>query len=134
MNELIALLIAIKEFAKDIHYTVHGLTMYGNHIFADFIHEDIDNFIDDIKEDCLLGKGLRPLASKEYLQKAISILPESLLNDDKDNFTSMLGIIDNALDAINKMDNLSKGDENLIGAIAQRLQKIKGLINLSLEV
>ena len=39
-----------------------------------------------------------------------------------------------ALDLINKMDNLSKGEENLVGAIAQRLQKVKGLINLSLEV
>lgn len=134
MNELIAQLIAIREFAKDIHYTVHGLTMYGNHIFADFIHDEIDNFIDDIKEDCLLGMELRPLPSKEYLQKAISILPEPLLNDDKDNFISMLGIIDNTLDLINKMDNLSKGEENLVGAIAQRLQKVKGLINLSLEV
>ena len=47
---------------------------------------------------------------------------------------SMLGIIDNTLDLINKMDNLSKGEENLVGAIAQRLQKVKGLINLSLEV
>ena len=78
--------------------------------------------------------GLRPLPSKEYLQKAISILPEPLLNDDKDNFMLMLGIIDNTLDLINKMDNLSKGEENLVGAIAQRLQKVKGLINLSLEV
>ena len=78
--------------------------------------------------------GLRPLLSKEYLQKAISILPEPLLNDDKGNFMSMLGIIDNTLDLINKMDNLSKGEENLVGAIAQRLQKVKGLINLSLEV
>ena len=70
----------------------------------------------------------------QYLQKAISILPEPLLNDDKGNFMLMLGIIDNTLDLINKMDNLSKGEENLVGAIAQRLQKVKGLINLSLEV
>ena len=77
---------------------------------------------------------LRQLLVKEYIQKAISILPEPLLNDDKGNFMLMLGIIDNTLDLINKMDNLSKGEENLVGAIAQRLQKVKGLINLSLEV
>ena len=132
MNELIALLIAIKEFAKDIHYNVKGLTAIENHKFADEIFDGIDDFIDEIKEVCLLGVNLRPLTSKEYMQRALLLIPD-LPEDDKKKFEVMQELIDRALNIIEDMDELNHANNSVIDKIAEHLQKYKGLINLILE-
>ena len=132
MNELIALLIAIKEFAKDIHYNVKGLTAIENHKFADEISDGLDDFIDEIKEICLLGMNLRPLSSKEYMQRALILIPE-LPKDDKEKFEAIQELINNALNQIEKMEELNHACNSVVDAIAQHLQKYKGLINLILE-
>ncbi len=49
-NKLITYLLAIANFAKDIHYSCHGEAFYGKHLFADRIQENISEFIDQIKK------------------------------------------------------------------------------------
>ena len=131
INSLIVFLIVIKEFSKDIHYTAHGEAFYAKHLLVDkFIFNE---HIDLLKECCLLGNGIRPLSAKNYLTKAVPLIVEPKENDDKDNFEVLNGYIEQALNLINKMSDLSKADENVIGSIAQDLQQYKGLINLQVE-
>ena len=136
INELISHLIAIKEFSKDIHYTCHSQAFYGKHLLADRVQENIDGYIDDLKETTLLGNDVRPLASKEYLKQAIELIPEVKLEDDKSNFntlqeliTKTLELLDNTTDVI----DIGRATNSILDTIASDLQKSKGLINLQLE-
>lgn len=116
INSLIAALLAIANYAKDIHYNCGGKNFYGNHLFADRIQENLAEFIDQLKEICLLGHSLKPLRSSEYLSQASGLIPSEI------NFSQMKTLILNALALIESISDISKGDENLIGNIAQDLQ------------
>lgn len=127
INTLISYLIAIKQFSKDIHYNCVGDDFYGKHLFADRIGENIEEYIDLLKEVCLLGHGVKTLASSRYLQMAIEFIPELGEN----MFAEMQQLILKTLaqiEFINK--NASVGDLNLLGTIAQELQNMLGLINV----
>lgn len=133
MNKLISYLVAIKGFAKNIHYTTHGSAFYGKHIFADLISDPIDEYIDSIKEICLLGHlpdGERPLETSAYDAMAKDLYPDLSETDDSANFKNIQDLIMLALNHIEALENLSRGEENLIGAIAEHLQKMNGLLNL----
>ena len=133
INKLIALLVAIKGYAKNIHYTCHGDSFYGKHIFADRIESPINDYIDRLKEVCLLGaipEGIRPLSTSEYDNLAKEYYPETKESDDKHNFDKLQQLIIDTLTYIEQLNNLTKADENLIGAIAEHLQQMNGLLNL----
>lgn len=138
-NNLIVKLLVIQNIANDIHYLCHGAAFYGKHIFVDKIKFRKD--IDKIKEVCLLGNEIRPLQNKEYLKMAILELPMLEEKDDKRNFEILWDKINDALVVINGnktlgivgLKDLTKGEENLIGGIAEKLQQFKGLISLQLE-
>lgn len=125
INRLISILIAVCNYAKDIHYNCKGNNFYGNHLFADRITENINEYIDQLKEICLLGHGYKPLESKTYLTEAVLYIPNK-----KDDFKEMKDLLLEALEIIEQTGNYSKGDENLLGAIAQDLQNNVGLINI----
>ena len=131
IDNLIVCLIAIKEFSKDIHYTAHGEAFYAKHLLVDKFN--FDESIDLLKECCLLGNDERPLASVEYLQRAINLLVIPEENNDKKNFETLGELISRALQLIQNMQDLTKADENVVGGIAQDLQQYKGLINLQIE-
>lgn len=131
LDNLIVALIAIKEFSKDIHYTCHAEAFYSKHLLVDKFN--FDESLDLIKECCLLGNGIRPLASVEYLQRAINQLAIPEEKNDKKNFETLDNMISECLIKIEAMQHLTKADENVIGGIAQDLQQYKGLINLQVE-
>lgn len=131
LDNLIVALIAIKEFSKDIHYTSHGDAFYAKHLLVDKFN--FDESIDLLKECCLLGNGIRPLASVEYLQRAINQLAIPEEKNDKKNFETLDNMISECLIKMEAMQDLTKADENVIGGIAQDLQQYKGLINLQVE-
>lgn len=124
INSLIVSLLVISNYAKDIHYNCKGENFYSNHIFADRINENLSEYIDQLKEICLLGHGIKPLNSSDYLKNASSSIPKDI------SFSQMSELILNALTLIESIEGISKGDENLIGAIAQDLQNNLGLINI----
>lgn len=128
-NKLICYLLALANFAKDIHYSCHGDAFYGKHLFADRIQENLYEFIDQIKEICILGNEEEPLPSGEYLSRATSLIPAKSASD-LENFKSMQALMLNALTHIENMDGLTVGEENLIGNIAQDIQNNLGLVNL----
>lgn len=124
IDNLIVHLLAIANYAKDIHYNCNGPNFYGNHLFADRLIGNIYEYIDQLKEICLLGHNLKPLHSSDYLAQASTIIPAGA------NFEKMYDLMVKTLIIIENTRDISKGDENLIGAIAQDIQNNMGLINI----
>ena len=132
MNNLICRLLAIKEFCKDIHYSVYGLEAISLHKFADQVQANISDYIDEIKEVCLLGNNFKPLASKEYMQQAITIIPDCP-KDNKEKFEVLKGLIGVTLDNLPKTTMTKEAESSIFDKIAEDLQKSVGLINLIIE-
>lgn len=130
MNEydkLIVLLMAIEGKAKDIHYTCSGSNFYGNHLFADRIADGIDDFIDEIKETCILGHGNQPLSSGEYYAEASQAL------NGMASFQSIAELILNCLIHIeNIKKDVARGDSKILDDVASKLQNAKGLLHIML--
>ena len=131
MNRLIVQLMVIREFCKDIHYNVSGLSAISLHKYADEIQENISEYIDSIKEICLLGMGQRPLTSKEYMQEAVNNMFD-LPASDKEKFEVLHDILKDTINLIQDMQ-LNRAEDNLLSTIAEDLQKSVGLINLIIE-
>lgn len=127
INDLIVILLAIANYAKDIHYNCSGPNFYGDHLLADRIQENLYEYIDQLKEVCLLGHDIKPLHSSIYLARAAQMVPQGA------DFESMRTLMINTLIVIEEVNNLSKGDENLIGAIAQDIQNNMGLLSIMLS-
>ena len=125
INNLIIHLMAICHYAKDIHYNCKGDDFYGKHLFADRICENLDEYIDQLKEICLLGHRQRPLDSSKYLLDAATLIPSK-----KADFKAMKDLLLDTLVIIEEITGIAKGDENLLGTIAQDLQNNVGLINI----
>ena len=124
IDNLIIHLLAISNYAKDIHYNCKGQNFYGNHLFADRITENLSDYIDQLKEICLLGHGLKTMHSGDYLTEAADLIPKEI------NFKTMKRLLIDTLSIIESINGISKGDENLLGAIAQDIQNNIGLINI----
>lgn len=131
VNNLIAYLTAIQNFAKDIHYSSKGEAFYSKHLLADRINDDLYDFIDSIKEIFFLANETLPLASSEYLKKAIAYIPQ-LTENDSVNFVSMKNLLSECLILIQEMKTegeYTEGELTLLGDIAKDLQGKLGLIN-----
>ena len=124
IDNLICYLLAIANYAKDIHYHCGGENFYGNHLFADRFTENLYEYIDQLKEICLLGHAMEPELSGVYLRRTVDLIPE------KASFENMRFLMLQCLQNIEEIEGLSKGDENLIGAIAQDIQNNVGLLNI----
>jgi DNA-binding ferritin-like protein len=132
INNLICSLIALQNFCKDIHYNAKGDAFYSKHLLADRIQNNISDYIDSIKEVCVLGNDEETLPSGEYLSRATSLIPE-LESNDKKNFESLQNLIVNILTLIQSIEPSTKGEDNLYGAIAEDLQNSLGLLNRQIK-
>jgi DNA-binding ferritin-like protein len=135
INKLICCLMAIQYFAKDIHYSCKGEAFYGKHLLADRIYDGLDDFIDGIKETCLLGNDILPLHSGEYLIRATSLIPAIEYNDKKD-FESMQKLLVDCLVLMQEMlqeKDTPRAEVSLVDGIAQNLQQKLGLVNLQVK-
>lgn len=124
IDNLICYLLAIANYAKDIHYRCGGASFYGQHLLADRFVDNLYDYIDQLKEICLLGHAMDPELSGVYLRKAADLIPL------QPSFKNMGGLMLQCLQEIERIDGISKGDENLIGAIAQDIQNNVGLLNI----
>lgn len=131
INKLICYLLAIADFAKDIHYNCKGDAFYGKHLLADRIQDGLYDFIDQIKETCILGNDLLPLLSGEYRAMEINLLPP-VDTDDKTNFLAMQKLLIESLVLMQKMlkeTDTPRAEVSLVDGIAQDLQGKLGLVN-----
>lgn len=128
IDETVIMLMAVKNFAKDIHYSCKGEAFYSKHLLCDRIAEQMDDYIDAIKETIILARVELPKPSKEYLQEASYKVPD-LTNDDKENFKRLRFLILNTLTQIERIDDLSVAEANVLGNIAENLQNSAALLN-----
>lgn len=126
MIDTLARLVAIRETAKDIHYSANGDSFYGIHLLMDRVADDIDSQIDSIKEICFLGVNTLPPKSHEILSKAMDFIPNS--DNWKANLVVLQQIIIDTITHIEALD-LDMADANLIGGIAESLKLKLGLIS-----
>lgn len=118
VTELIAHLVAIENFCKDIHYTN---VSYEDHLLADRIHDGISTHIDDIKEQVILSGDELPLSSKEYLKKAIEVIPDISTQENKVNWINLKNLIKETKTITNNFKSEDRGINALIDNIAQDL-------------
>ena len=127
INNLICFLIALQSFCKDIHYNAKGDAFYSKHLLVDRVQENISDYIDRIKEVCILGNNEQTLPSWEYLSAATGLIPEPA-ESDLDNFRNLAALITSVLSLIEQMEG-SQGELNLYASIAEDLQNSLGLVN-----
>lgn len=132
INQLICYLLAIAGYAKDIHYTAHGEAFYGKHLLADRIYDGLYDFMDLLKETCLLGNEIEPMPSGEYMTRATSLIPP-VTDNDKTNFENMKNLLLEALSLMDSMKDMTRGESSLIDNISQDLQQKLGLVNLQIK-
>lgn len=131
INKLIVYLMAISNYSKDIHYNAKGEAFYSKHLLSDRIQENINGYIDSIKELFFLSTDEMPLSSSEYLKQASEMIPP-IEKYDKDSFINLFNLIIEALKLIEEIE-ANKAEENLLGEIAQNLQISIGLINRQIK-
>ena len=132
VNKLICFLVALANYSKDLHYSVKGPAMYGKHIFADLLEDDIYDFIDDIKENILLGSRVEPLASKVYLELAAKEIPD-IDSDDKVNFERISQLVEKTRDFANGITFEKRGYNSLLDGVCEHLDKCAGLLWLQIK-
>lgn len=135
MDKLISCLMAIIGFAKDIHYSCKNDAFYSKHLLADKIIDDIDDYLDRIKEEILLADDIIPKSTAEYYKMASDLMP-TRDNDDIENFSKLKILVIETLshiENITEKDTLTRGDMNLLDDIANNLQAKLGLINLQIK-
>jgi len=130
MFKVLVYLVAIAHTAKDIHYHTAGDKFWGDHLLADRIHDGLEDLMDDINENFYLGKEEDAPQQTRLLEDAVELIPE-VTDDMKLAFTALdqliIGAI-NAIETVISLEQLTAGDNDLLGRICSDLQKKHGFI------
>lgn len=129
INKIIFLLLALANFSKDIHYTCNSIEI---HKFMDDIYDGLYDFIDEIKEKCILAGEELPLPSAEYMIKATSYIPP-VDKDTNKNLIQLKMLIISNLNELELIPDLSSGETSLFDNISDNLQGKLGLLNIQLR-
>ena len=123
MDKLIVLLMAIEGTSKNVHYEIAD---YSIHLLADRMQEDLNGFIDEIKENCILSKGQKVKNSSYYLQEASKYVVDDI------SLLAIRNIIIDTLMHIESLTFISVGDSDLLGRIGTKLQNDLAILNIVL--
>lgn len=131
MEKIIIYLEAIKGLAKDLHYETKGQAFYGNHLLMDRIHDHLDEYQDEIKENYFMYNEKSVPTHKTIIQNTIELLPA----DDLDTQAKM-GILNELIktaiyhieQTIKDDKNLDAGDSDLLGRISSTLKNDSALL------
>lgn len=127
MLQILAKLIAIKGFAKDIHYSAKGESFYGIHILMDRVVDGLDDFIDSINEVAYMGRDMEPPASREVLKYATAYIP-MIGNDNRASLSLLNNLIAQTISGVNSYDSDDRAVTSLLDSIAQDLSLKHGLV------
>lgn len=131
MEKIIIYLEAIKGLSKDLHYETKGSAFYGNHLLMDRIHDHLDEYQDEIKENYFMYNEKSVPTHKTIIQNTIEMLPA----DDLDTQAKM-GILNELIktaiyhieQTIKDDKNLDAGDSDLLGRISSTLKNDSALL------
>lgn len=131
MNKLLQMLLAVKMYAKDIHYKAKGSSFYSDHLLADEIGKDIDDYMDEINEIYYLGRGEEAPDSIDILTGALEFIPTGgevdLMFDNMQNL--LLDVLTHIEElANNAEEDLTLGDNDLLSRISSYLEQKNGFV------
>lgn len=132
MLDIIYLLVAIQIFAKDAHYNFKGVDFKPLHEWMDEIADPIGGYVDDIKEQILLRKGVVIPRGTVINHEAAFYVPSDMGEDNKQILSNLHALLSMAHQSLNKVGGETQGDGDLLGRIDSHIQKHIGLLNLAL--
>lgn len=131
MDKLLPYIEAIKGLSKDIHYELKGTSFYGNHLLMDRIHDRLNDFQDEIKENYFMYNEKSVPTHLSVMAQAISLLPE----DGTDVLVKMATLNELIKTAIYQIEqvikdnaNLDAGDNDLLGRLSSVLKNDSALL------
>ena len=129
MITLIEYLIAIREYAKEIHYHAHGESFYGIHLLMDRVADGLYDTIDKIKEVYYMGDITDPPLASEMLKVAAAYIPE-VTSSNEQNLRNLGDLIAKTLDHIGGMDPSlqNRATNAILDGLAEDLQLKRGLL------
>lgn len=123
MDKLIVLLMAIEGTSKNVHYEIAD---YSIHLLADRMQEDLNGFVDEIKENCILAKHQKVKNSSYYLQEASKYVVDDI------SLLAIRNIVIDTLVHLESLTGISVGDSDLLGRIGTKLQNDLAILNIVL--
>lgn len=134
MENILIYLEAIKGLAKDLHYTMSGLSFYGNHLLMDRIQDDLSDYQDAIKENFFMYNEKPVPTHKAVILEAAKLLPADDA-DIKDKLATLAELLKTAIYSIEqatKSEILDAGDNDLLGRISSSLKTGSALLGRAL--
>ena len=131
MFRVLCFLLAIQRQAKEIHYHAKGGCFLSDHLLADRIYDGLDDLIDEIQENYYLGKEEEAPSQKDLLIEASEEVNDAS-GDIKMDFEHLDSLIMSCIARIESIieanENLTAGDNDLLGRICSDLQKKHGFL------
>lgn len=132
MLELIHILTALQIYCKDAHYSFYGVDFKSLHEWADEILDPLQSFIDEIKENYFIARGM-PVPRGVEINSASADYVPTALGDNSQILANLLAIIAMAHNKINGIDiGKDAGLNDLLGRIDSHLLHHIALINMAL--
>lgn len=134
MFNLIVLLTSIREYAKDLHYSMSGIAFYSNHKLMDRIQKELYEFIDEIKESYYLAnKAILP-TSREVFEAALEFIPKELGNIGLPKLYELIKVTVYSIEDAAREIKADSGDSDLLGRISANLKNSLGILGRVIEV
>lgn len=131
MIDLVNILTALQIYCKDAHYSFYGVNFKPLHEWADEILEPLQDFIDEIKENYFIARGLVVPRGTKINADASDYVPTAL-GDNAQILANLLAILAMAHNKLNGLDEKDAGINDLLGRIDSHLLKHIALINLAI--
>lgn len=131
MLELVHILTALQIYCKDAHYAFYGIDFKPLHEWADEILEPLQDYIDEIKENYFIMRGLNVPRGVDINAAAADYVPTAL-GDNSQILANLLAIIAMAHNKLNGIEEKDAGLNDLLGRIDSHLSKHIALINMAI--
>lgn len=129
--DLVNILTALQIYCKDAHYSFYGVNFKPLHEWADEILDPLQDFIDEIKENYFISRGLVVPRGTKINADAADYVPTAL-GDNAQILANLLAILAMAHNKLNGLDEKDAGINDLLGRIDSHLLKHIALINLAI--
>lgn len=126
MQDILIILIALKQYIKQYHWQAKS---YQEHILADKLEEDLEDYIDEIAELSIVAElSDKQVKAKDLLEQAAQCLG----NEDKADLLSIMNLFVSLSDEVNAFEEKAEalGLKDLCGRLSNTILRKVYLIHL----
>lgn len=131
MLELVYILTALQIYCKDAHYAVYGTDFKSLHEWCDEILEPLQSYIDEIKENYYIARGMVVPRGVDINASSADYVPTAL-GDNAQILANLLAIVAMAHNKLNGIKEEDAGINDLLGRIDSHLLHHIALLNMAL--